>query len=405
MVHLPMHLKKSSYPHNNTNDLKLYHISTILSTFYLMKKYAILLVSTLLFVFSFALHAEDRPNPIITSVPSLSISPDAVASGMGDAGAATDPDVNSQFWNPSKFAQIESNAGLSFSFTPWLQQLASDISLSYLSGYYKLDENQAIGASLRYFSLGQVILRQSLNDQGYSVNPYEAAIDLSYSRKLSETFSMGVTMRGIRSDLMSSDEDPPGSAFAADISAYWRKPVYFGREQGSVSFGGNISNIGTKISYDGGNSSYFLPTNLRLGTSIRYPFDGYNALNIALDVNKLLVPTPKDSVSPDISSINGIFKSFSDAPGGLKEELQEIYGSIGLEYAYNNQFFARAGYYYENKYKGNRKYYTFGAGFKMNMFRLDASYLVAQSQSNPLDGTLRFSLAFDLKGIQMLLGE
>jgi Type IX secretion system protein PorV len=350
--------------------------------------------------------SQKKYNPIVNSVYSLSISPDAVASGMGDLGAATDPDVNSQYWNPSKYAQIESNAGFALSYTPWLSKLAADIDLAYLAGYFKLNDQQALSASLRYFSLGQVILRTSAEDKGYSIRPYEMAVDVAYSRMLSERFSMAVSMRYIISDLMSGD-DPAGSAFAADISAFYKKPVYFGRERGSLAFGANLSNIGTKISYDGGNSSYFIPTNLRLGTTLNYPIDEYNAFNISMDVNKLLVPTPKDTseVTTNVSSIGGIFKSFGDAPGGLKEELQEIYGSVGLEYAYNKQFFVRAGYYYENQYKGNRKYYTFGAGFKMSMFRLDASYLVSQSQSNPLDETLRFSMAFDMEGIRMLMGR
>ncbi|HET9571309.1 MAG TPA: type IX secretion system outer membrane channel protein PorV [Bacteroidales bacterium] len=371
-----------------------------------MKKNGINLVVCLFLLIAATARSENQYNPIINSVPSLSISPDAAASGLGDLGAATEPDVNSQYWNPSKYAQIESAAGVSLSFTPWLSQLTSDINLSYVAGYYKLDDRQAISGSLRYFSLGEVILRQSFGDMGYSIQPYEMAVDLGYSRMLTEYLSMGVTMRYIKSDLMSSD-DPPGSAFSADISSYWKKPVYFGREKGSVAFGANISNIGTKISYDGGNSSYFIPTNLRIGGSVRYPLDDYNVLNISMDINKLLVPTPKDTTefTTNISSIAGIFNSFGDAPGGFKEEMQEIYGSIGVEYAYNNQFFVRGGYFYENQYKGNRKYFTFGAGFKMSMFRLDASYLVSQAQSNPLDGTLRFSLAFDLKGIQMLLGR
>lgn len=349
---------------------------------------------------------SQKYNPIVTSVPSLSISPDAVASGMGDLGVATNPDVNSQYWNPSKYAQIESKAGFALSYTPWLTKLSSDINLAYLAGYYKLNDQQALSASLRYFSLGQVTLRTSLEDAGYSVQPYEMAADIAYSRMLSENFSMAVAMRYIVSDLMSGDE-PAGTAFSADIAAYYKKPVYFGRKKGSLAFGANISNIGTKISYDGGNTSYYIPTNLRVGTTLYYPIDDYNAFNVSLDVNKLLVPTPKDSseVTTNGSSIGGIFSSFTDAPGGLKEELQEIYGSIGVEYAYNKQFFVRTGYYYENQYKGNRKYYTFGAGFKMSMFKLDASYLVAQSQTNPLDQTLRFTLGFDMDGLKTLLGH
>jgi hypothetical protein len=371
-----------------------------------MKAYKKVISAVLVSLVVLPAFAESKYNPIVNSMYTLSISPDAIASGMGDIGAATDPDVNSQFWNPSKYAQAESDAGISFSYTPWLAKLASDINLTSVVGYMKLDDRSSLSASLRYFSLGEVVLRTNWEDDGYSVQPYEFAFDAGYSRMLSEYLSMGVAMRYMRSDLMSSDE-PAGSAFAADISTYYRQPVYFGRQKGALAFGAVISNIGTKISYDGGNTSYFIPTNLRLGTSLKYPMDDYNTLNVSLDVNKLLVPTPKDTteVTTDVSSIAGIFQSFTDAPGGLTEELQEIYGSIGLEYAYNNQFFVRGGYYYENQYKGNRKYFTFGAGFKMSMFRLDASYLVSQAQSNPLDGTLRFSLAFDLEGIRMLMGK
>lgn len=366
-----------------------------------------ILIVTLFFacVFSLTVSAAD-PNPMKTQVYSLSITPDAVSGGMGEVGAATAPDVYSQYWNPSKYAFIDSKAGFSMCYTPWLSSLVSDIDLATASGYYKLGENQSLSASLRYFSLGEVIVRQQLEDAGYSENPYEMTLDVAYSRKLSRNFSASVAMRYIHSDLIGG-EDPAGNAFAADISAYYTRDAYFGREKGSISFGANISNIGTKISYDGGNRNYFLPANLKIGSSVLYPFDRYNSLRVSVDLNKLLVPTPKDSndYGEDVSTIGAIFSSFSDAPGGMKEELEEIYGSIGFEYAYNNQFFLRAGYFYENEKKGNRKYYTFGAGFKMSMFSLDASYLVAQSQSNPLDNTLRFSLGFDMEGIRMLMGR
>lgn len=370
-----------------------------------MKKIFSVLIVVFLLSFSVA-KAEDVYNPISSSVYSLGISPDAVASGMGDIGAATTPDVYSQYWNPAKYAFIDSKAGFALSYTPWLSQLANDIDLAALTGYYKLGDRQAFSGSLRYFSLGEVILRQMLDDQGYEIQPYEMEVDFGYSRLLSENFSMCMSLRYIISDLMSGD-DPAGHAFSADISGFYNKPVYFGRERGSVALGFNISNIGTKISYDGNNTNLFLPANLRLGTSVHYPIDDYNAFNFSFDVNKMLVPTPQDSTDygEGVSSIEGLFTSFVDAPNGLREELQEIYWSLGVEYAYNNQFFVRGGYYYENEFKGNRKFFTFGAGFKMSMFRLDASYLVSQSQSNPLDKTLRFSLAFDLDGIKMLTGR
>lgn len=365
-----------------------------------------LIVAASCLLLSTGLSAEEKYNPIITSVPSLSIAPDASATGLGDVGAATDPNVNSQYWNPSKYAQMDSPAGFALSFTPWLSQLVSDINLTNLAGYMKIGDMQAVSASLRYFSLGEVILRQSIGDQGYSIQPYEMALDLAYSRMLSQYYSMSVALRYIYSDLMSSD-DPAGNAFAADISGYYRKPVYFGREQGYWALGFDVSNIGTKISYDGGNSSYFIPTNLRLGAGIKYPFNSYNALTLVADLNKLLVPTPVDStdITTDISSMVGIFKSFTDAPGGFAEELREINWGIGLEYAYDEQFFVRMGYHYEDKYKGNRKYFTFGVGFKMSMFSIDASYLVSQAQTNPLDQTLRFTLGFDIDGIRNLIGK
>ncbi len=371
-----------------------------------MKKYISILLASLILCSNFSYADDQNYNPISSSVYSLGISPDAVASGMGDVGAATNPDVYSQYWNPSKYAFIQNQAGVALGYTPWLSQLASDIDLAYLSGYYKLGDRQAFSGSLRYFSLGEVILRQMLDDEGYSIQPYEMEVDLGYSRLLSEKFSMGVSLRYILSDLMSGD-DPAGNAFSADISAFYKTPVYFGRERGSLSLGANISNVGTKISYDDGNTNMFLPANLRIGTSVYYPIDNFNSLSVSFDLNKMLVPTPKDSTDygEGISPIEAVFTSFGDAPRGFKEELEEIYWSLGLEYAYNNQFFVRSGYYFEHENKGNRKYFTFGAGFKMSMFRLDASYLVSQSQSNPLDKTLRFSLAFDLEGIKMLTGR
>ncbi len=368
--------------------------------------YALLAVLTAS-ALSFEASADAKDyNPILTSVPSLSISPDASATGMGDAGAATAPDITAQFWNPSKYAQSERLGGLSMSYTPWLSQLVSDIDLAYLVGYMKLGDMQALSASLRYFSLGEVILRESLGDLGYTIQPYEMALDVAYSRMLSENFSMSVALRYIFSDLMSGD-DPAGKAFAADISGYYRQPVYFGREKGFWSLGFNASNIGTKISYDDGNNYYFIPTDLRIGAALKYPFNHYNALTVALDADKLMVPTPqsKDEIWTDVSSINGMFMSFHDAPGGVQEELSEINFSFGLEYAYDEQFFVRAGYHYENEYKGNRKYYTFGAGFKMTTFSIDVSYLVSQAQTNPLDQTLRFTLGFDADGIRKIIGK
>ena len=366
----------------------------------------------------------DLFNPVQTGVNSLGIAPDARGGAMGDIGAATDPDINSQFWNPSKYAFAYSSAGMSFSYTPWLRKLVSDINLVYLAGYWKLGQRdmQALSASVRYFSLGEINITNEGGDNVDVINPYEMAIDVAYSRKLSEKFSMGVAFRYIHSDLAYSKEEDygPASAFAADISGYYTGYPIIGRNECQWSFGFNISNVGSKVSYDGGATSAFLPTNLRLGTTFLFPIDNYNRMSFSLDVNKLLVPTRPMLAQYDgdqlayedaledyyaTSSISGIFKSFSDAPGGFKEELQEINFSLGAEYTYNDQFFLRAGYFNEHKNKGNRKYATVGAGFALNVFRLDAAYVMSVAQQSPLDQTLRFSLSFDMDGLRSLMGR
>jgi len=348
-------------------------------------------------------------NPIVTAVPSLSIAPDARAGGMGDVGVASTPDINSQFWNPAKYVFMESDAGLSVSYTPWLRKLVSDIDLAYLAGYWKFDQRQALSASLRYFSLGDITLMDQLGYPQGSAHPNEVAVDLAYSRLLSEKFSASIALRFIYSDLNNGinlsggSEMYPGSSVAADVAAYYKSPVALQGVDGTLSFGVNISNIGSKISYDQNETSNFIPTNLRVGGSFDYPLDNYNKISVNLDLNKLLVPTPKlNPTAADITAYNkmspiaGIFNSFTDAPGGFKEELQEVMWSLGAEYAYNNQFFVRGGYFNESQYKGNRKYFTAGAGFKLNVFQLDAAYVISTSQSNPLDQTLRFTLSFDL---------
>lgn len=388
-----------------------------------MKKVHYLCLASLLFVSSLV-KADDgeKPNelnPIYTGVPSLTIAPDARGGGMGDLGAATTPDMASQYWNPAKTAFAWSKAGVSLSYTPWLRKLVGDIDLVHLSGFYKLgsDDRQAIGASLRYFSLGEVILTEGPQDIGTPIDPYEMSMDVSYSVKLSETFSGAVAFRYIRSDLSTGqDGSQPGNAYAADIAGYYNNYVMMGSSECQLGLGFNISNIGTKISYDGGNTNHFIPTNLRLGTSLLMPLDDYNTLSLSLDANKLLVPTPPDTrgMTDDerrqavddynaISPISGIFKSFGDAPRGMKEEFEEIMWSLGGEYAYNEQFFVRGGYFYENKNKGNRQYFSLGAGFKMNVFQLDVAYLMATAASNPLDQTLRFSLTFDMDGLRNLV--
>ena len=351
-------------------------------------------------------------NPIVTAVPSLSIAPDARAGGMGDVGVATTPDVNSQFWNPAKYVFMESDAGISVSYTPWLRKLVSDIDLAYVGGYWKPDKESAVSASFRYFSLGDITLMDQLGYPQGSAHPNELAFDVAYSRLLSDHFSASVALRYIHSDLNNGvnlagqTEMYPGSAVAGDIAGYYKTPVALEGVDGTLNVGLNISNIGSKISYDKNATSSFIPTNMRLGTSFDYPLDNYNKFSVSLDFNKLLVPTQNSMTAKeysDLSPLSGIFKSFSDAPGGLKEELQEVMWSLGAEYAYNNQFFVRGGYFNESQYKGNRKYFTAGAGFKLNVFQLDAAYVISTSSSNPLDQTLRFSLSFDLYGLKNLI--
>ncbi len=365
---------------------------------------------------------KDLFNPVNTGVTSLDIAPDSRGGGMGDVGAATDPDVNSQYWNPAKYPFTISRGGVAVSYTPWLRKLVSDIDLAYVAGYYRLGDYQAISASLRYFSLGEVPIGGGDAGAGYSIKPYEMAVDAAYSRMLSEHFSAAVALRFIYSDLAyRQDEDvTPGSAFAADLAFYYNNYIILAQRECMLAFGLNISNIGSKVSYDNGNTSLFLPTNLRLGASLLFPMDDYNVIGVNFDINKLLVPTRpikgenesdeeyQDrliSKYNDISPIAGIFKSFADAPGGFKEELREIQWSLGLEYTYHNQFSVRGGYHWEHETKGNRKYFAFGAGFKMSVFSLDAAYLISTAQSNPLDQTLRFSLGFDLDGIKDLFGR
>ncbi|HLP05052.1 MAG TPA: type IX secretion system outer membrane channel protein PorV [Paludibacter sp.] len=356
--------------------------------------------------------AQDLNNPIITAVPSLSIAPDARGGSMGDVGAATTPDVNSQYWNAAKYVFTESDAGVSLSYTPWLRRLVSDIDLAYLSGYWKFDQRQAVSASFRYFSLGEISLTDLQGGFLANAHPNELAFDVAYSRMLADNLSASATMRLIYSDLTNGQgmsggvEMYPGVSFAADVAAYYKTPISLENTDGTLAFGLNISNIGSKISYDKFENSNFIPTNLRLGASFDYPIDPYNKISVSADANKLLVPTRNGMTDEEysaLSPLSGIFRSFSDAPGGSSEELSEIMWSLGAEYAYNKQFFVRGGYYNESQYKGNRKYFTAGAGFKLNVFQLDAAYVISTSQSNPLDQTLRFSLSFDLFGLQNLV--
>ena len=364
-----------------------------------------------------AAQKEDFFNPVNTSVTSQTIAPDARSAGMGDVGVATDPDVVSQYWNPAKYPFTISRAGVALNYTPWLRELVNYMDLAYLAGYYRIGDYSAVSASLRYFSLGEVFLGTS--DDAMTINPYEMSLDVAYSLMLSETFSIGAAVRWIYSDLTYdyTSDTAPGSAFAADLACYYQNYINLGQRECQLGLGLNISNIGSKISFGGDNNSEFIPTNMRLGASLMIPIDEYNRFTIAADANKLLVPTyPKqeDGESTedyqervqknyyDVSSISGIFKSFGDAPGGFKEELQEVQWSVGGEYVYHDKFALRAGYHHESANKGNRKYFTVGAGFKMSVFSLDAGYVIATAKSNPLDQTLRFSLSFDMDGLKDL---
>lgn len=371
---------------------------------------------------AFAQDKLDMFNPVNTSVTSQMIAPDARAAGMGDVGVATDPDVNSQYWNPAKYPFCISRAGVSLNYTPWLRQLVSDMDLAYLSGYYRIGDYSAVSASLRYFSLGEVMTDyngETGESSGMTINPYEMSFDVAYSLMLSEKFSLAAAVRWIYSDLTYdyTDDTSPGSAFAADIACYYNDYINIGARECQLGIGLNISNIGSKITFGGDDNSEFIPTNMRLGLALMVPIDEFNRFTIAADANKLLVPTyPKQEEGEstedyqqrvqkeyyDVSSISGIFKSFGDASGGFKEELQEINWSVGAEYVYNDKFTLRAGYHHESENKGNRKYFTVGAGFRMSAFSLDCGYVIATAKSNPLDQTLRFTLGFDMDGIKDL---
>lgn len=346
-------------------------------------------------------------NTVTTGVPFLTIAPDSRAGAMGDAGVATSPDVNSQHWNPAKYAFTESEMGIALSYTPWLRNLVSDINLAYLVGYKRLNDQETVSASLRYFSLGDISFMSEYGVPTGQQSPNEFAFDMGYTRLLSDNFSGAVAIRYIRSDLTGGQmvggvETHAGNTFAADVAFYYQNQIRMNRKNSTISAGIDISNIGGKISYTDGETKDFIPTNLKLGVSYKTEMDKYNTITFAFDANKLMVPTP-DTTDVDIitglgsskSVVSGMFSSFSDAPGGMKEELREITFSVGAEYWYNKQFALRAGYFYEDPTKGNRKFFTAGAGLKMNVFALDFSYLLPVAQNNPLANTLRFTLSFD----------
>lgn len=348
---------------------------------------------------------DETQKAIRTSVPFLTIAPDSRAGSIGDAGVATSADVNSQHWNVAKYPFTNEQAGVSLSYTPWLRSLGvTDLNLLYLSGYKKFDDLQAISGGLRYFNLGEI---QEINDAGNptgnKIRPHEFALDAGYSRRFSDYISGGLAFRFIYSDiaagtsnLQSGARYEPGISFAADVAFFYQKPIQLSGYDGEMAFGANISNIGNKMSYSQDRESQFIPTNLRLGGRLSMDIDDYNSLGFTMDFNKLLVPSPNPNDSSEVGVIEGMFKSFYDAPGGFEEEFNEIMWSIGAEYWYMQQFAVRAGYFYEHETKGNRKYFTVGIGLNLNVFSLDFSYLFPTTggRSNPLANTMRFTLGF-----------
>ena len=359
-------------------------------------------------------------NTITTAVPFLSITPDSRAGAMGESGVATSPDIHSLHWNVSKLAFLEDNSGFSISYTPWLSKLVPDISLAYLTGYSKINENSAWSAALRYFSLGNIQFTDETGEIYGTYDPNEYAFDLGYGMKFNDNFSGGVAMRYVYSNLtgnqfVAGQETEPGNAFAVDLSTYYQSEL---NDNSEWAVGLNISNIGTKISYTETDDKDFLPMNLKFGGRYSMDIDDYNNFSVSFDINKLLVPTPPsyalDSLNqpiyqngeqviaagqdPNVSVVSAIFQSFGDAPGGITEEWRELMYSLGFEYWYNNQFAFRGGYFHEHNLKGGRKYFTMGAGLKMNVFALDFAYLVTASQNvrSPLENTMRFTLVFDI---------
>ena len=374
-------------------------------------------------------------NPVMTAMPSLTIAPDGRSAGMGDVGVATNADLNSQHWNPAKYAFMESKGGITVNYTPWLRNLVGDIDLAYIAGYYNMgDRIGALSASFRYFSMGEVDLVNDFTETYAQANPNEWALDLAYSRKLHEYVSMAVAMRFLYSDLNNGTnfgggtEMYPAWTMAADISLYYRQPISLPMGESYFGLGFNLSNLGGKMSHDEGTTQNFIPANMRLGVSYELPFDNYNRLTATVECNKMLVPTYKSSFAANqetgrmeqeeysrISSVNGWWMSFCDAPGYITEdgktvsasaeEFQEVQWGVGLEYSYNRQFFGRVGYSHENYWKGNRRYVTLGAGFHLSIFSLDFAYCIATAPSNPLDQTMRFTLGFDLAGIKDLINN
>jgi|TARA_B100000780_G_scaffold273166_1_gene236358 hypothetical protein len=383
------------------------------------------------FVFAIKLFAQDPSleelsggnlNTITTAVPFLLISPDSKAGAMGDVGVATSPDANSLHWNPAKYSFVEDEVGFSVSYVPWLRALVPDINLSYLSGYKKINDNETVAMELRYFTLGDITFTDVIGNTIGQYKPSEFALGTAYSRKLSDNFSLAIAARYIYSNLTGGQSagginTNAGQSVAADVAGFYQKSIRIAQKDLNLAFGGNISNIGNKISYTETSTRDFIPINLRLGTAVSMDFDEYNRMSFAFDINKLLVPTPpiyNDTIQgqidygkdPNVSVVSGIFQSFGDAPNGFKEEMREINFSLGTEYWYADQFALRAGYFYEHDTKGGRKFFTFGSGVKYNVFALDFSYLINASRSingnNPLANTMRFTLVFDFGEMEIL---
>ncbi len=368
------------------------------------------------------------PNPVESAVPFLTIAPDSRSGGMGDVGAATTPDINSMHWNPAKYAFIENDGGVSISYSPWLRNLVGDINLAYVSGYKRIDRESVIAASLLYFSLGEINFTDDYAQPIKVGKPNEFALDVAYSRLFGPHISGGIAFRYIRSDLSTglTVNDVPtkaGQSFATDISVFYNKKISLGDKDSKMAFGLNISNIGNKISYTSDLDKDFIPINLRLGGALTVDLDEYNSLTLATDVNKLLVPTRpvywskvngQDSLddngrriikygkNPEVPVVKGMFQSFYDSPGGFEEEIREFTISAGFEYWYRKQFAIRGGYFHENIYKGNRKFFTMGIGLKLNVLGMDFSYLIPTYANHPLANTLRFSIYFDFDAFRKL---
>lgn len=353
-----------------------------------------------------------------STVPYLTITPDSRSGAMGDIGVATSPDINSQNWNAAKYAMIREKSGVTISFTPWLRSLVSDINLAYLAGFYRIDDKQAVSASLKYFSMGEIIATgENPNENWGTINPNEFSVDLGYSRRLSQQLAASLLFKFIRSDINGGRSFPgspdynPGYSYAADIGLYYQRPANIGNNDGEFAWGLNISNLGSKISYKSGSDKQFIPANLKLGARYTFQMDEYNSISAAVEVSKLLVPTPpvwadttNDNIDnrvivdgkPTPSSLpKSWIQSFYDAPDGFREEMQEIIYSVGLEYWYREQFAIRGGYFHESAEKGNRKFFAVGIGLKLNVFSLDYSYLISTTgRSNPLANTMRFTIGF-----------